>query len=159
MGEDDPADDVVPAFVAIHLSFGLSAKRHVPACEVERRFRQSVGFKSVVVYKYDESRVQNRFAGFCRNGFPVLCKDTKITLKSGVYFCFLFGFFVIVGNSGVPQAESGYMRCEIRSIFGGMRDSGCLPDSEISTERSVRWQRESICGSESCCGMNSEKFL
>ncbi|EDS04027.1 hypothetical protein ALIPUT_01089 [Alistipes putredinis DSM 17216] len=38
------------------------------------------------------------FAGFCRNGFPVLCKDTKITLKSGVYFCFLFGFFVIVGK-------------------------------------------------------------
>lgn len=61
------------------------------------------------------------FAGFCRNGFPVLCKDSeirektgtssrfseadpifckdiKITLKSGVYFCFLFGFFIIVGK-------------------------------------------------------------
>ena len=62
-GEDDPADDVVPAFVAIHLSFGLSAKRHVP-CVRSRTFGflgQSVGFKSVVVYKYDESRVQNRF--------------------------------------------------------------------------------------------------
>ena len=61
--EDDPADDVVPAFVAIHLSFGLSAKRHVP-CVRSRTFSflgQSVGFKSVVVYKYDESRMQNRF--------------------------------------------------------------------------------------------------
>ena len=60
---------------------------------------------------------------------------------------------------GVPQA--GIRVYEVRDSFDlrGMGDSGCLPDSEISTERSVRWQRESICGSESCCGMNSEKFL
>ena len=60
---------------------------------------------------------------------------------------------------GVPQA--GIRVYEVRDSFDlrGMRDSGCLPDSEISTERSMCWQRESICGSESCCGMNSEKFL
>ena len=60
---------------------------------------------------------------------------------------------------GVPQA--GLRVYEVRDSFDlrGMRDSGCRPDSEISTERRVRWQRESRCGSESCCGMNSEKFL
>ena len=120
----------------------MSAKRHVP-CVRSRTFGflgQSVGFKSVVVHKYVESRAQNRFAGFCRNGFPVLCKDSesrqktetcsrfseadpifckdiKITLKSGVYFLFFVRILYCLWKSMVCRwPEFGYMRCGVRSV-------------------------------------------
>ena len=78
-GEDDPADDVVPAFVAIHLSFGLSAKTAYARVGI---FCFSGVARRIQVYNnclqiYWKIECDTGFTGFAGADFPYRAKIMK----------------------------------------------------------------------------------